>query len=352
MPTTKDRAANPADKPPARCRAIVYLATGGPEVIAIRDVATPKPAEGEVLVRVAAAGINRPDILQRQGLYTPAPDNRDRPGLEISGVVAGLGDRARGVALGDRVVALTNGAGIAEYAVAPAGQVLPVPQGWSFTEAATLGENFFTIQQTLVDRAGLSKDMTVLVHGASGGLGATAIQIARARGARVIASISSPQKAEYALSLGADHLVAYNREDFAARTLELTAGRGADRIVDIVGGPALWQNIKAAAPGGTIILLGFLAGAKAEINLAPVLMKGLTLFGSTLTACSAARKAVIADHLECEVWPLLQSGDIRPQRLVTFPFAEAAAAQMAMDDKDQFGRIVLLTDFGATANPP
>lgn len=334
---------------PKRCKAIVYAAKGGSDVIELRDIDTPTPGPDECLIEVAAAGLNRPDILQREGLYTPSPGNELRPGLEVAGTIVALGKNVTGVKLGDAVTALVNGAGYAEFAVAPAGQVLPVPSGWSFVEAASLPETFFTIQQTLIDRAGLAPGMTVLVHGASGGLGGAAIQIASALDARVIATVSSQEKAKYALSLGADHLCVHNREDFAERTLELTQGRGVDRIVDIVGGPALAQNIKASAQGGVIVLLAFLGGARAEISVAPLLMKSLTVFGSLLGSRSAAEKTEIATHLRRQVWPLIEAGRIAPQRIRTFPLAEAAAAQDAMDATDHFGKIVLVTAFGAAA---
>jgi NADPH:quinone reductase len=325
---------------------VVISAFGGPEQMVPETVDMPQPGAGEVLIRVAGAGLNGPDLLQRRGLYVPTPDNAQRPGLEVSGVVEALGPGAARFAVGDRVVALVNGAGYAEYVTVPETQTLPAPPDWPLADAAALPECFFTITQTLIMRAGLQAGMSLLVHGASGGIGATALQIARHLGVRTIASVSSKAKAEYALSLGADHLIAYTHEDFVARTLELTDGRGADRIVDVVGGANLRRNVEAAAPNGTIVQLGFLDGAKGEIILPLLLKKNLTLIGSVLGPQPPEVKGAIARRLEADIWPALISGAIGPQRIGHFALESAGAAHAAMESKDHFGKIVLVTPFG------
>ena len=319
---------------------------GGPEGLTSETTETPEPGPGEILIRVAGAGLNGPDLLQRRGLYVPAPGNEQYPGLEVSGTVAALGAGASRFATGDRVVALVNGAGYAEFVAVPETQALPAPPGWRLADAAALPECFFTITQTLVMRAGLGPDMSVLVHGASGGLGAAALQAARHLGAKTIASVSSEDKAKYALQLGADHLIAYPHEDFVARTKELTDGRGADRIVDVVGGANLRRNLEAAAVGGIIVQLGYLGGAKGEMIFPLLLSRNLTLLGSVLGPQSKEVKAGIARRLERDLWPGLTSGKIGPQRIKHFALAEAGAAHAAMEQADHFGKIVLVTPYG------
>ena len=243
-------------------------------------------------------------------------------------------------------MALVNGAGYADYVSVPETQTLPAPPGWRLADAASLPETFFTIEQALVMRAGLEPGMSVLIHGASGGLGATALQAARQYGTRTIASVSSEDKAKYALQLGADHLIAYSREDFVVRTRELTDGIGADRIIDVVGGANLRRNLEAAAPGGTIVQLGFLGGAKGEMIFPLLLSRNLTLIGSVLGPQPKQVKAEIARRLEQDLWPALLSGTIGPQRIRHFALAEAGAAHAAMEEPGHFGKIVLVTPYG------
>jgi len=319
---------------------------GGPDRLALEPAETPTPKPDEIVIRVAGAGLNGPDLLQRRGLYVPTLDNARHPGLEVSGVVIEAGAAATRFSEGDRVVALTNGAGYAEFVAVPEGQVLPAPPNWPLADAAALPECFFTIEQTLVMRAGLGPDMTVLVHGASGGIGATAIQVARHFGARTIAAISSQPKAEYVMALGASHLIAYTHEDFVARTRELTEGHGADRIVDVVGGPYLRRNLEAAAQNGVIVQLAFLGGAKGEMLFPHLLPKGLTLIGSLLGPQPGAVKAEIARRLEADLWPALVEGSIGPQRIRHFTLEDAVAAHEAMEAPDHFGKIVLVTAVG------
>lgn len=317
---------------------------GGPKVLKPAKVSIPQPQAGEVLIRVAAAGINRPDVLQRQGKYPVPPGASPLPGLEVSGVIeTPVGLR---FSKGDKVVALTNGGGYAEFAAVPEGQVLPLPKNHSFAEGAALPETLFTVQQTLMDKAALGTGQTVLIHGGSGGIGGAAIQLAVLAGAKAFATVSSPQKAAYAKKMGASGTIDYKNEDFVARLRDLTNGHGADVILDIVGGPYLGRNLEALAQGGTLVQLALLSGAKAEIDLGLVLRKHLTVFGSTLRPRSAAEKAVIARHLFEQVWPALEDGRMHKPDLQTFDLSDAAAAHAAIDAPDHLGKIVLVTEFG------
>jgi NADPH2:quinone reductase len=334
---------------PAEMTVIAITAPGGPEVLQPARQPLPQPDPDEVLIRVAAAGVNAPDLSQRRGRYDPPPGASPLPGLEVSGVVVALGREVRGLAVGAPVVALCNGGGYAEYVAVPAGQVLPLPAGWSLVDAAALPETFFTVQQTLVMRAGLEPGMDVLIHGAAGGIGGTAIQVARLFGARPIAVVSTPEKARYAESLGADAVIEHRREDFVERTLQLTGGKGADRIVDMVGGDYLPRNIAAAARGAHIVLLASLSGAPSTVNAGQLVFKWLTVSGSTLRPQTPAFKAKIADSLRRTVWPALADGRIGPPRLRRLPLERASEAHGAMEDRAHFGKIVLLTAFGGAA---
>ncbi len=317
---------------------------GGPEVLKPAKASIPQPQAGEVLIRVAAAGVNRPDVLQRQGNYPVPPGASPLPGLEVAGVIeTPVGLR---FSKGDKVVALTNGGGYAEFVAVPEGQVLPLPKGYSFAEGAALPETLFTVQQTMMDKAALGTGQTVLIHGGSGGIGGAAIQLAVLAGAKAFATVSSPEKAAYAKKMGASATIDYNKEDFVARLQDLTNGQGANVILDIVGGAYLNRNLQALARGGTLIQLALLAGAKAEVNLGLVLSKHLTVFGSTLRPRSAAEKAVIARHLFEQVWPALEDGRMHKPDLRIFDLTEAAAAHAAIDGPDHLGKIVLVTQFG------
>lgn len=329
---------------PDQMQAIEIAAPGGPEVLTPIDAPIPQPRSGEVLIAVAAAGVNGPDISQRQGAYPPPADSSPLPGLEVSGIVAAVGEGETRFAPGDEVVALCNGGGYAGYVAVPAGQVLPKPKNWSHIEAATLPETFFTLQQTLVERAGLATGQTVLIHGGSGGIGASAIQLCRLFGATPIATVSSAQKAAYAEAMGAAHTINYKAEDFVERTRALTDGRGADIVIDIIGGDYANRNLKACAYGGHVIQLAIRGGAKAEINLGLVLMNALTLSGSTLRPQTAATKARFAQGLAARIWPAIAAGTIVPPRITTFPLANAADAHRAMEGRDHYGKIVLTVD--------
>jgi putative PIG3 family NAD(P)H quinone oxidoreductase len=295
-----------------------------------------------VLIRIAAAGVNGPDILQRNGLYEPPPDASPLLGLEAAGTVVALGAGADPVLQGAAVVALCNGGGYAEFVAVPAGQVLALPENWSMAEGAALPETFFTIQQTLIGRAGLRPGQTVLIHGGAGGIGGAAIQMARLAGAIPFATVSTPQKAEYALSLGAEAAILYRNEDFVERVRALTGGRGADIVVDVVGGDNTARNLRAVAVSGTIVQLAALAGESGPINPALLVRKQLTWFGSVLRPQSAAAKAGIAEALRRDVWPAIAEGRIVRPRLRSFALEAAADAHRAFEARDHFGKIVLL----------
>ncbi len=331
---------------PAEMTAISITEFGGPEVLQPVRLPVPQPGPGEVLIRVAAAGLNAPDLGQRRGTYNPPPDASPLPGLEVGGAIAAIGKGVRGWSLGDEVVALTHGGGYAEYVVVPSGQVLPLPAGWSMLAGAALPETFFTIEQTLVMRAGLAPGMQVLIHGAAGGIGGAAIQIARLHGANPIAIVSGPDKAAYARALGAGETIDRTREDFVARTLSITGGKGADRIVDIVGGDTLEKNIRAAARFGHIVIVSTLAGPKAEINASLILMKQLTLSGSTLRPQSREVKAAIARSLLKSAWPALADGRIVRPRIRALPLAEAARGHVELEKPGNYGKLILTTPWG------
>jgi NADPH:quinone reductase len=317
----------------------IHIATpGGPDVLTPMETPVPTARYGEVLIRVAAAGINAPDLGQRRGSYDPPPGASPLPGLEVSGEVVGTGEQ---------VVALCNGGGYAEYVAVPAGQVLPLPQGWSLNAAAALPETFFTVQQTLVMRAGLDADMQVLIHGAAGGIGGAAIQICRLYSANPIAVVSSAAKADYVRSLGATDIIDHSAEDFVTRVKDITAGHGADRILDMVGGDYLPRNIEASARGGHIVQVASLDAKKSEIAAGLLVAKWLTISGSTLRPQSSAAKAGIAESLRQHVWPALADGRIRPPRIRALPLAEAARGHRAMETRENYGKIILLTSFGA-----
>lgn len=331
--------------------AIAIARPGGPEALELQRLPAPACRDGDVLIRVAAAGVNGPDLAQRRGHYDPPPDASPLPGLEVAGEIAALGAGVTNWRPGDRVMALTNGGGYAEYAAVPSGQVLPIPDGWSFAEAAALPETWFTVTQTLVMRAGLEPGMTVLVHGASGGIGGAAIQISAILGARAIGVVSSPDKADYARRLGAFATIDHTSEDIATRAMALTDGRGVDRVVDIIGGKMAEQNVAASARGGHIVQISTLDGGTASLSLRTIMAKQLTLSGSTLRPQTSATKAAIADRIRTDLLPALsRPGFVRPS-VARFPLAEAAEAHRAMEARRHMGKIVLITSFGAAAPP-
>ncbi|VAW15811.1 Quinone oxidoreductase [hydrothermal vent metagenome] len=326
---------------PKKMTAVEIVSPGPPDVLVPRQIARPIAHPNEVLIKIGAAGVNRPDILQRLGLYPVPKGASPLPGLEVAGTIEQVGINVSRFKPGEKVVALTNGGGYAEFVSVPAGQVLPLPDNWSMIEGAALPETLFTVQQTLIDRAGLKKGQMVLVHGGASGIGGTAIQLARLKGAIPFVTVSSGKKADYATSLGAKASINYLTEDFVARIKELTAGAGVEIILDIVGGDYLDRNLKAIAIEGTIIQLAMIAGNQASINLALLLARRANLFGSTLRPQPDQIKAQIADHLYQQVWPALKSGDFKKPRIITFELANAKDAHKAMLSPDHFGKIVL-----------
>lgn len=332
---------------PAHMNAIVIARPGGPEELELQRYPLPVCRDGEVLIRIAAAGVNGPDLAQRRGHYDPPPDASPLLGLEVAGEIAALGHGVSGWQLGNQVMALTNGGGYAEYVAVPAGQVLPVPDNWTLREAAALPETWFTVTQTLVMRAGLEPGMTVLVHGAAGGIGGAAIQITTILGASAIAVVSSPAKADYARRLGAIATIDYTSEDIVARALALTGGTGVDRVLDIIGGPMAERNIAASARGGHIVQVSTLDGASASISLRAIMAKQLTLSGSTLRPQTPATKAAIADRIRADLLPALSRPGFFKPAVTSFPLEAAAQAHRAMEARSHVGKIVLETAFGA-----
>jgi putative PIG3 family NAD(P)H quinone oxidoreductase len=329
------------DTLPETMTAIEIAAPGGPEALRPARVPAPRPRPGEVLIRVRAAGINRPDILQRKGHYPPPEGASPLPGLEVAGEVAAVGDGVEGLGPGELICALLAGGGYAEYAVAPAGQCLPVPEGLGMVEAASLPETFFTVWSNLFDRARLAAGETLLVHGGTSGIGVAAIQMATAFGARAIATAGSAEKCAACLRLGAVRAVNYRKEDFVEAVRAETGGSGADVILDMVGGDYVARNIAAAAPEGRIVQIAFLGGSRVTLDLMALMRKRLTLTGSTLRPREPAFKAMIAARLRERVWPLIESGRIRPVIDSVHPLAEAAAAHARMESSAHIGKIVL-----------
>jgi len=322
---------------------IAMEAPGGPEVLVLATGPVPRPATGEVLIRVAAAGINRPDILQRTGNYPRPPGASPILGLEVSRTVAALGAEAAGWHEGDAVCALVAGGGYAEYCVAPAPQCLPVPKGVALVDAAGLPETFFTVWTNVFDRGRLAAGESFLVHGGSSGIGTTAIQLARAFGARVFATAGSPEKCAVCRDLGAERAIDYRQEDFVAILKEATQGRGVDVILDMVGGPYVEKNLRSLALEGRLVQIAFLQGSKVTLDLAHLMMRRQTITGSTLRPRPVAEKAAIARNLRDKVWPLIEAGKVRPVIDRTFPLAEAAAAHRLMESSAHIGKILLRT---------
>jgi len=326
---------------PATMRAVEITEPGKPEVLKLGTRPMPQPKAGEVLVRVAAAGVNRPDVLQRQGLYPVPPGASDIPGLEIAGTVVALGEGVSGWKVGDALCALVQGGGYAEYCTAPAPQCLPIPNGLTPVEAASLPETFFTVWSNVFDRARLAPDETFLVQGGSSGIGVTAIQMVKALGHKVFATAGSPQKCDACLELGADRAINYKTEDFVAVVKEATGGRGVNVILDMVGGEYVDRELKCLADDGRIAIIAMLGGAKATINLNEVLRRRLMISGSTLRPRPIEFKGAIAQNLRQKVWPLIADGAIKPVIYRMFPLAEAAQAHALMESSTHIGKIVL-----------
>ncbi|HEX8263727.1 MAG TPA: NAD(P)H-quinone oxidoreductase [Allosphingosinicella sp.] len=321
--------------------AIDPVRPGGPEVLEPVERPVPRPVLGEVLIRVAAAGVNRPDVMQRLGFYPPPPGAPTIPGLEVAGTVVELGEAADSALLGQSVCALVAGGGYAEYCAAPAGQCLPVPAGFSLVEAAALPETFFTVWTNLFQRGGAKAGDAVLVHGGTSGIGTTAILLGKAFGLIIIVTAGSDDKCARALEIGAACAINYRTQDFVERVREATAGQGVAIVLDMVGGDYIPGNLACLSEEGRHVSIAAQRGPKAEIPLWEVMRKRLVLSGSTLRARSVAFKAALAEELRREVWPHLEAGPIRPVIHSTFPLADAAAAHRLMDSGEHVGKIVL-----------
>jgi len=326
---------------PGQMTCVEITEPGGPEVLKPTVRPTPAPGPGEVLIKVVAAGINGPDVYQRRGLYPAPPGATDLPGLEVSGVIVALGDGVESWQVGDACCALAAGGGYAEYCTAPALQCLPVPRGLDVIEAAALPETFFTVWTNVFERAALSPGESLLVHGGGGGIGTTAIQLAAALGHRVFTTAAGEQCAALE-RLGAFRAIDFAREDFAAVVKEATGGKGVDVILDIVGGDYVPRNIASLARDGRLVNIAFLKGSKVEIDLMPVMLKRLTLTGSTLRIQSVERKGAIAAALRERVWPLIEDGRIRPVIHARLPLAEAAQGHRIMQEATHLGKILLV----------
>jgi NADPH2:quinone reductase len=326
---------------PSRMTAIGIRSPGGPEVLVPVERPVPSPGAGEILVKVKAAGVNRPDVMQRRGLYPPPPGASDLPGLEIAGEVVALGPDVRRWKRGDQVMALVAGGGYAEFCPAHESHALPLPQGMSPTEGAATPETFFTVWHNVVERGALKAGETLLVHGGTSGIGTTAIQLAKAFGARVITSAGSELKCDACRKLGADLAVNYKAEDFVAATKAFTDGKGADVILDMVGGDYIGRNYEAAAVEGRIVQIALQAGPKATVDLTRLMLKRLHHTGSTLRSRAVSDKAAIARAIEQNVLPLISSRKVKPLIDSTFPLAQAAAAHARMETSEHIGKIVL-----------
>jgi NADPH:quinone reductase len=327
--------------PPARMTAIAIRAPGGPEMLVPEERPVPAPGAGEILVKVAAAGVNRPDVMQRMGLYPPPKGAPEIPGLEIAGTVAACGPSVQRWKEGDKVTALVVGGGYAEYCLAHETHALPVPAGLSLTEAAAIPETFFTVWHNAFERGGLRAGETLLVHGGSSGIGTAAIQLAKAFGARVVTTAGSAEKCAACRSLGADVAVNYKSEDFVAATKAATGGAGAEVILDMVGGDYIERNYEAAAVEGRIVQIAFQGSPKANVDFRRIMLKRLHHTGSTLRSRSIEDKAAIARAVEQKVWPLIAVAKVKPLIDQTFPLADAAGAHARMEASTHIGKIVL-----------
>jgi putative PIG3 family NAD(P)H quinone oxidoreductase len=326
---------------PREMTVVEIAAPGGPEQLRAAQRPLPVPGDGEVLVRVAAAGVNRPDVMQRQGRYPPPPGASDLPGLEIAGEVVALGPKVTGRSVGEAVTALLPGGGYAAYAVAAAPLCLPIPNGISMVEAAAIPETYFTVWTNLFDRGRCKAGETVLIHGGTSGIGTTAIQLAAAWGARVFATAGSDDKARACERLGAVRGINYRTEDFVEVMRAQTDGKGVDVTLDMVAGSYVPRNLEIAALEGRVVVISLLGGSRAEINVGLILTKRLTLTGSTLRSRTVGQKAEVADAVHKNIWPLLAAGRVRPVIHATFPLAEAAEAHRLMETSSHIGKIVL-----------
>jgi NADPH:quinone reductase len=328
---------------PAQMTAIGIPKPGGPDALVPEQRPVPRPGANEILIKVAAAGVNRPDVAQRTGNYPPPPGASDIPGLEIAGEVAALGTGTTRFKLGDKVMALVAGGGYAEYCTAHETHALAVPPQLSMNEAAAIPETFFTVWHNVFERGRLAPGETLLIHGGSSGIGTTAIQLAKAFGAKVIITAGSKEKCDACVSLGADHAIDYKTEDFVAKTKAATGGAGADVILDMVGGDYIERNYEAAAIEGRIVQIAFLGAPKATVDFRRIMLKRLTHTGSTLRARAIEDKAAIARALEAKVLPLLRDGQVKPLMDSVYPLVKASEAHARMESSHHIGKIVLAT---------
>jgi len=314
---------------------------GPPEVLEVAQMAVPSPKPGEVLVEVAYAGVNRPDCVQRAGLYPPPPDASPVIGLEVSGRVVALGEGVTQWKIGDMICALTPGGGYAEYCTVPAVCCLPLPRGMYALEAASLPENYFTVWNNVFDRVHLAAGETILIHGGTSGIGLTAIQLAKAFGAKVITTVGCEDKAKFCRDIGADHVINYREQDFVAEVAAITGKRGVNVVLDMVGGDYIEKNLKCLALEGRMAIIAFMQGSKVTVEWRHIMMKRLTVTGSTLRASPLSRKAEIAASLREKVWPLFESGKLRTVIHQVFPLSDAAAAHRLMESSAHIGKIML-----------
>jgi putative PIG3 family NAD(P)H quinone oxidoreductase len=317
---------------------------GGPEVLRPVSRPVPRPGPGDVLVRVAAAGVNRPDLMQRQGKYPPPPGAPDILGLEIAGTIVAAGPSTSGLEVGRQICALVAGGGYAEFCAVPAPQCLPIPGPLSLVEAAAVPETFFTVWANLFDRGRLKPGEWALVHGGASGIGTTAIQLGRALGAKIITTVGNERKGDACLALGATASINYRQQDFVEAVKQITGGRGVNVVLDIIGGEYFERNLSVLAMDGRLIQVGLMGGPKTQLNLIPVMQRRLTITGSLLRPRTVEEKGAIAKALEAQVWPLLNAGTVKPIIQGTFPLARAAEAHRALEEGDHIGKIVLTVE--------
>jgi NADPH2:quinone reductase len=326
---------------PSKMRAVEVSAPGGPEVLKPVERPVPSPKPGEILIKVAAAGVNRPDVLQRMGLYAVPPDASDLPGLEVAGEVVAVGSSVKSLKAGDKVCALVHGGGYAEYCIAPEGTALPFPKGFSAVEAASLPETFFTVYGNVYDRAKLAPGESILVQGGSSGIGVTAIQMAKATGNRVFATAGSEEKVAACVRLGAEKAFNYKTQDWAAELKAATGGKGVNVILDMVGGDYVPKELKVLADDGRLVFIAFLRGAKTEMDINEVMRRRLTISGSTLRPRTVEFKSYLAKNLREKIWPLIDAGRIKPEIFKTFSLENASEAHRLMETSQHIGKIVL-----------
>jgi putative PIG3 family NAD(P)H quinone oxidoreductase len=328
---------------PKAMNAVEITTPGGPESLKLTTRSLPELRPGMVLIQVAAAGVNGPDLVQRRGVYPPPPGASDLPGLEVAGTVAAVADGAGSLKVGDEVCALLSGGGYAEYCVTPASLCLPVPKGLDLVQAASSPETYFTVWSNIMDRGRLAADETLLVQGGGSGIGVAAIQIAKAFGNRVFVTAGSTEKCTACEKLGANRAINYRTEDFVEIVKQLTDNKGVDVILDMVAGDYVARELKALAPDGRLVIIALLGGAKGNADFSAVTLKRLTVTGSTLRPRPVAFKAAIAENLKSRVWPLIETGAIKPVIHATFALAEAAKAHVLMESGESFGKVVLVT---------